>query len=102
VKHTRWALLNNPCNRTYQQLSVLKEIPKYNSVLHRSWQLKEEVRDLFRLANSADAPAHLEWWLRWASCSRIPAFVKLAKTVRKNHERILAAIELNPSNSEFE
>jgi transposase len=40
--------------------------------------------------------------LRWASRSRIPAFVKLAKTVRKHRERILAAIELNLSNSQLE
>jgi transposase len=44
----------------------------------------------------------LEWWLRWASRSRIPAFVKLAKTVRKHRERILAAIELDLSNSKLE
>ena len=36
------------------------------------------------------------------SFSRIPAFVRLAKTVRKNRERILAAIELNLSNSKLE
>jgi len=71
-------------------------------VLYRRWQLKEALRDLYRLRNPADAPEHLEWWLRWASQSRIPAFVKLAKTVRKHRERILTAIELNLSNSKPE
>jgi len=64
--------------------------------------LKEALRDLYRLRNPDDAPVHLEWWLRWASRSRIPAFVKLARTVRKNRERILAAVELNLSNSKLE
>jgi len=81
-------VLKDPSNLTYQQLSVLKEIPKYTSVLCRSWQLTAGLRDHFRLANPADAPAHPEWWLRWASRSRIPTFVKFAMTVRKDRERI--------------
>jgi transposase len=81
---------------------VLREIRKHNSVLYRCWQLKEGLRDLCRLRNPHDAPAHLEWWLRWASRSRIPDFVKLAKTVCKNRERILAAVELDLSNSKLE
>jgi transposase len=102
TKHTRWALLKDPAHLSDEQLSVLHELRRNNSVLYRSWQLKEALRDLYRLRNPADAPGHLEWWLRWASRSRIPAFVKLAKTVRQNRERILAAIELNLSNSKLE
>jgi transposase len=102
TKHTRWALLKDPANLSDEQLAVLHELRRNNSVLYRSWQLKESLRDLYRLRNPADAPEHLEWWLRWAARSRIPAFVKLAKTVRKNRERILAAIELNLSNSKLE
>jgi transposase len=34
--------------------------------------------------------------------SRSPAFVKLAKTLRRNRVGILVAIELNLSNSKFE
>ncbi len=102
TKHTRWALLKDPMNLSDEQLAVLHELRRNNSVLYRSWQLKESLRDLYRLRNPADAPEHLEWWLRWASRSRIPAFVKLAKTVRKHRERILAAIELDLSNSKLE
>ena len=102
TKHTRWALLKDPDHLSDEQLNVLHELRRNNSVLYRSWQLKESLRDLYRLANPKDAPEHLEWWLRWASRSRIPAFVKLARTVRKNRERILAAVELNLSNSKLE
>ena len=102
TKHTRWALLKDPANLSDDQLTVLHELRRNNSVLYRCWQLKEAVRDLYRLRDPNDAPEHLEWWLRWASRSRVPAFVKLAKTVRKNRERILAAIELNLSNSKLE
>jgi transposase len=98
VKHTRWALLKDPDRLQDSQLQVLHELRRVRSVLYRCWQLKEGVRDLYRLADPADAPAHLYWWLAWACRSRIPAFVTLSKTVRANRERILAAVELGLSN----
>jgi transposase len=102
IKHTRWALLKDPDRLKDSQLQVLHELRRNRSVLYRCWQLKEGVRDLYRLADPVDAPAHLDWWLAWACRSRIPAFVTLSKTVRANRERILAAVELGLSNSKLE
>jgi transposase len=71
-------------------------------VLYRCWQLKEGLRDLFRLARPSDARQLLDGWLAWACRCRIPAFVKLSATVRANHERILATVELGLANSRLE
>jgi len=102
VKHTRWALLKEPADLKGSQLEVLHELRRSGSVLYRCWQLKEGLRDLYRLPRPTDAPEHLDWWLAWACRSRIPAFVALSKTVRANRDRILAAIELGLSNSKLE
>ncbi len=102
VKHTRWALVKDPDQLKPSQLEVLHELRRSNSVLYRCWQLKEGLRDLYRLADPTDAPTHLHWWLAWACRCRIPAFVTLAKTIRANRERILAAVELGLSNSKLE
>ncbi len=102
VKRTRWALLKDPANLKDSQLAVLHQLRRSRSVLYRCWQLKEGLRDLYRLADPANAPAHLDWWLAWACRSRIPAFVTLSKTVRANRGRILAAVELGLSNSKLE
>ena len=102
VKHTRWALVKDPADLKPSQRQVLDQLRRQRSVLHRAWQLKEALRDLYRLADPADAPALLEAWLAWACRSRIPAFVKLSRTVRRERERILAAIELGLSNSKLE
>ena len=102
MKHTRWALLKDPDHLKESQLAVLHELRRDRSVLYRCWQLKEGLRDLYRLAEPADAPAHLDWWLAWACRSRIPAFLTLSRTVRANRERILAAVELGLSNSKLE
>lgn len=101
-KHTRWALLKEEVNLTDNQLEVLHQLRRRSSVLYRGWQLKEAIRDLYRLGRPSDAPEHLDWWLRWAQRCQIPAFVKLAKTVKANRERILAAVELGLSNSKLE
>lgn len=102
VKHTRWALLKDPDDLNESQLATLEELRRSRSVLYRCWELKEGLRDLFRLADPADAPGHLEWWLAWACRSRVPAMVAFSKTVRANRERILAAVELGLSNSKLE
>jgi transposase len=102
VKHNRWALVKDPAALKPAQLDILHELRRTGSVLYRCWQLKEGLRDLYRLTDPADAPTHLDWWLAWACRSRIPAFVTLSKTVRANRERILAAIDLGLSNSKLE
>ncbi len=71
-------------------------------MLYRAWALKEALRDLYRLDDPAHAPDLLDRWLAWACRSRIPAFVKLSRTIRAERDRILAAIELGLSNSKLE
>jgi len=102
VKRTRWALVKDPDALDDDQWEIIRELKRRDSVLYRCWQLKEALRDLYRLRHPNQAPEHLDWWLTWACRSRIPAFVALARTVRANRERILAAIELELSNSKLE
>ena len=102
VKHARWALLKDPDDLGAAQLEILDSLRRERSVLYRCWQLKEGLRDLYRLRRPADAPRHLDWWLAWACRSRIPSFVALSKTIRADRDRILAAVELGLSNSKLE
>lgn len=102
VKHTRWALLKDPDHLSDAQLDVLHQLRRERSVLYRCWQLKEGLRDLYRLRRPQDAVIHLDWWLAWACRSRIPSFVALSRTIRANRDRILAAVELGLSNSKLE
>lgn len=102
IKHTRWALVKDPAHLTVAQRLVLERLRRQRSVLYRCWQLKESLRDLYRLARPADAPGHLDRWLAWACRSRIPSFVKLSRTIRKHRDRVLAAIRLGLSNSKLE
>jgi len=101
VKNTRWALVKDPATLNDRQLEILNTLRRQRSALYRCWQLKEALRDLYRL-NLPDPGAHLDWWLNWASRSRVPSFVALARTIRANRDRIIAAVELGLSNSKLE
>ena len=102
VKATRWALVKDPGDWKDSQREIMAQLKRDRSTLYRAWLLKEALRDLYRLADPADAPELLDDWLAWACRSRIPAFVKLSRTVRKERDRILAAVELGLSNSKLE
>lgn len=102
IKHTRWALLKDPARLKDSQRAVLAELRRTRSVLYRAWEIKESLRDLYKLDDPAAARAHLDAWLARACRSRIPAIVKLSRTIRAHRDGIIAAVELGLSNSKLE
>ncbi len=97
VKSSRWSLLKAPDRQSDTQLQILAEIQQKNKRLYRSFLLKEELRQLYRIGID-QAGEHLDAWLSWASRSKLGPFVKLARTIRKHREGILAAVRLGLSN----
>jgi transposase len=59
IKGTRWSLLKAPDKQTIDQLAVLGEVQQANKPMFRAFLLKEELRLLYQLKDSALAPAHL-------------------------------------------
>lgn len=101
LKNARWALWKNPEDLTANQTTQLEWIVKTNPRLYRAYLLKEGLRTVFKLALK-EATEALDRWLSWASRSRIPAFVKLARSIRGHRASILAAIEHGLSNGRIE
>lgn len=101
LKHARYALWKNPENLTSRQQEKLAWVAKTDPRLHRAYLLKEGLRLVFQLPIE-EAPAALERWIGWARRSRIPAFVKLQKSIVKHRDSILAAIEHGLSNGRIE
>ena len=94
VKGLRWSLLKAPERQTVRQLAALHEVSSANRRLYRAFLLKEELRLLYHLDDPRLAPEHLKAWLAWASRSKLKPFVKLARTIRRHRDGILAAIRL--------
>ena len=102
IKGVRWALVKAPERLSDRQSAKLAEVQHANHSLYRAYLLKEELRALYHLEDPAMAPAHLAAWLAWASRSKLRPFVKLARTVRRYRDGILAAIRLGLSNARLE
>jgi transposase len=78
VKKSRWALLKNPWNLTLR--------------LAKGMDYRQPTR----------ASEHLDSWSQWASRSKLKPFVRLAKTVRKHKQGIVAYTETGLSNGVVE
>jgi len=94
--------LKAPERQSVSQLAALGEVQRANRGLYRAFLLKEELRALYHLEDPRSAPEHLAAWLVWASRSKLKPFVRLARTIRRHREGILAAIRLGLSNGRLE
>jgi len=101
IKGARYSLLKDTANQTPKQLRKLAEVVLTNKAMYRAFLLYGELRYIYRLPKH-EAPDRLDAWLAWASRSRLKPFVKLARTIRKHKQGVLAAIELGLSNGRLE
>jgi len=101
LKNARYALWKNPEDLTARQGAKLALIAKTNQRLYRAYLLKEQLRQVFAL-KGADGIALLDAWLKWARRSRIPSFVKLAKSITEHRVGIEAALTHGLSNARVE
>lgn len=102
VKQTRWALLKAPENLKDKQRQILDQLRAERHILWQAYDLKEELRRLYRLPADEDPAIHLDLWIERATTSDIPAMVKLARTITRHRQGILAAVELGMTNSRLE
>jgi len=79
--------------------AILEQLRKRYPRLHRGWQLKEQLRELYRSVNPKHAAAHLKKWITSALRSNINGFVSLARRLRRHFAGIVAAVQLGLSNS---
>ncbi|MGH3469522.1 MAG: ISL3 family transposase [Thermocrispum sp.] len=102
-KGARWALLKRPDNLTDQQSAILRKLRRRGGDVWRAYTLKEAFRAIFAGDLDLDTVTTLiDRWISKASRSRLPAFVKAAKTIRKFRHGILTAIATGINNGRAE
>jgi len=97
LKGARFALWKNPEHLTVRQRGKLARVAQVNQHLYKAYLLKEELRLVFKL-KGARAVALLDAWLVWARRCRIPAFVKLARSITDHRAGIQATLLHGLSN----
>lgn len=100
-RHAMWAVRKNPPDLTTEQRTSLAQITSTNATLYRAYLLKEQLREVFRVKGSHGRQL-LTGWLSWASHSRIPEFVTLARSIRRYRDLIFNTLDHGLSNARSE
>jgi transposase len=100
-RHAMWAVRKNPGDLSTEQRTSLASIATTNKTLYRAYLLKEQLREVFRVKGRVGRQL-LAGWLWWASHSRIPEFVALARTIRRYRDLVWNTLDHNMSNARSE
>jgi len=83
--------------------ATLRKLRRRGGDVWRACRHKESFREIFNGDLDADdAEELIDRWISQASRSRLPAFVKAAKTIRKHRDGILTSIRLRINNGRAE
>lgn len=78
--------------------AIIEQIRKKHPRLHKVWQFKEDLRDLYTI-DPDSAALYLHRWIKRALRTGINGLVLLARRIRRNLDGIIAAVHLGLSNS---
>lgn len=87
LKGSRWAVLKNPRNLTGAQTESLATIKATNGPLYRAYLIKEQLREVFAVKGKRGRRL-LAGVIAWASRSRLPEMVDLARKLRRFRDLI--------------
>lgn len=89
LKHSRWAILRRPENRTEKDELKLADIVRANLRTARSILLREDLYALWTYHSRVWAGKFLDAWCRKVMRSRIESLKKFARMLRNHRELIL-------------
>lgn len=102
LKRSRWALLKNPWNLSQREDEKLSEVQRTNRRLYRAYLLKESLAQALDYRQRGRAERHLAGWVAWAKRSRLNPFKRVAKTIQRHKDGILAYVATGLSNGAVE
>lgn len=101
-RRTRFALRAGAERLGEDHRHLLNQLRRTRYGLWRAWELKERLRDLYRIVEPDQAADYFRAWCRSAGLSRLRPFQNLAQFLRPHTDRIVAAVEHGLSNSRLE
>jgi transposase len=102
LKKTRWALQKNPWNLDGIEQAKLTTVQQTNQRLYRAYLLKETLLAVLDRRQVNVARTKLDEWFTWAQRSKLAPFVKLARTIKKHSDGILAYVQTRLNNGRTE
>lgn len=101
-KGIRFALQKNPWNLLRSERIKLTQLQRENRRIYRAYLLKESLLDILDRHQVGVAARKLDEWCRWAMRSQLRPFKKLARTLRKHKDGILAYVQTRLNNGRTE
>lgn len=102
LKRTRFVLLKNPWNLTSIEKTKLTDLAKTNATLYRAYLMKESFAAILDRRQHNVVRAKLKEWTSWARHSGFKPFAKVARTVDKYIDGIVAYVATGLSNARAE
>lgn len=102
IKRTRWALQKNPWNLSAIDLGKLADVQRTNALLYRAYLLKETLAAILDRRQVHVARDKLLDWISWANRSRLAPFRRVAGTIKRHIDGILAYVSTGLSNARAE
>jgi len=102
LKKTRWALLKNPWNLSRLEHERLARLQRTNRRLYRGYLLKSALSDILGRRQVQVVRNKLLEWISWAERSRLAPFKKVAATIEKHLEGIVAIVATGLTNARTE
>lgn len=98
IKGARWSVLGNEWTRSEAQQQERRRLIDSYPKLGRAIALREGLQDVL----STRSEEGLKWWLGWAARSRLDAFRKVARTLKKHMHGILGFFESGITSAAIE
>lgn len=99
LKGYRWPLLKRPWNLTGSEKAKLKQLQQDNRRLFRAYLLKEQFAAVMTEPDPDEMSDQLRAWEKSAKRSRLSEFVRVAKTISRRHDDIVAYARLGRLNN---
>ena len=94
------AVLRTPTQRLDQfGHAILAKLRRHHPRLYRAWQLKEQLRELYRTVEPTDAHTYVTGWTARALRAASNAVKLLAGRIQRHHDGIVNAVRHGLSNS---
>lgn len=102
LKNSRFALQKNPWNLTDQETAKLADVERTNAPIFRAYLLKEHLAGILDRRQPGVAARLLTQWQAWAEESNLAPFARVAKTLAKHRDGILAYVRTRYTNARTE
>ena len=99
LKRTKYLWLYSKENLPDKHQSHFKKLMKINLKTGRAWSIKETLRRLWGYHRKGWAKRFFKWWYFWATHSRLPPVIKVAKMIKSHEDNVLTYFKNRITNA---